>query len=190
MTVKTSDKTVICLHSEDIVATKEGEIGTCKICKQERLYVFNQVPKVLERGYIDGIMTDIHPPGSPVHKVETEPVPEPVTKVKQKPKKPKGRKRFDKYFEDNKESILADYQSMGIKDFLSKWQIASKTWRLLKVKWGVTPKRQSPSALTPIKKPEDGGIPPLPPFNNVWSPQVQIEWLRTIKELNLASQQK
>ena len=53
------------------------------------------------------------------------------------PPKPANRKRLWSYYEQHKEAIIADYYSMRLAWFLSRWQMTSTTWQKLKPKWGV-----------------------------------------------------
>lgn len=57
------------------------------------------------------------------------------------PPKPEGRKEAHKYYEDNKEQIIADYNAMSRKDVLRKWQMADAVLHGLLKRWGVKPKK-------------------------------------------------
>ena len=52
------------------------------------------------------------------------------------PTRPRKRKQLRKYFEQNKEAILVDYNSMKLKDFFKRW-ISSSMWTKLKADWGI-----------------------------------------------------
>lgn len=53
------------------------------------------------------------------------------------PLRPTKRKEIWKYYEQNKEVMLADYQSMRVTSFFLKWSISSGSWQKLKQKWAV-----------------------------------------------------
>ncbi len=58
------------------------------------------------------------------------------------PPRPKKRKQLQKYYEQNKEAILADYNSMKLKDFFKRWDISSTAWTKLKVDWEIQGKHK------------------------------------------------
>ncbi len=53
------------------------------------------------------------------------------------PARPKKRKQLRKYFEKNKEAILADYNSMKLILFYRRWGISTNMWIELKKDWSV-----------------------------------------------------
>lgn len=53
------------------------------------------------------------------------------------PPRPKKRSKYAEYFEQNKEAIEADYHSMILREFFTKWGMCSTTWQKLKKKWGI-----------------------------------------------------
>jgi len=74
------------------------------------------------------------------------------------PPRPKKRKLFLKYFEQNKEAILVDYNSMKLRDFFKRWGISSTGWTKLKVDWNVQGKHKKHSS----KKEWESAIPEVP----------------------------
>lgn len=56
------------------------------------------------------------------------------------PPRPKKRKKLWEYFEQNKKEIIADYQSMILRDFFKRWGITTVTWKKLKDKWKISTK--------------------------------------------------
>ena len=53
------------------------------------------------------------------------------------PPKPRKRKKLWEYYEQNKEAMIADYQSMRVSSFFKKWGLGSLTWQKLREKWEV-----------------------------------------------------
>lgn len=188
--IQTEEDTVICLHSEYI--DRATHIGTCKLCGQERYYdPWNKAGvQLLKRGHIDGKLTMVTPPSGvskvpvPAVKKEGKPMARSTSKVEEHsvPPRPKKWKLRAKYYEDNKDAIIADYYSIHLRDFFKRWHLSVTTWMKLKKLWSVAPK--SPLMSRP---PRQHASPPLLPlFNNGWNFIVQIEWLKTYKELKIA----
>jgi len=79
--------------------------------------------------------------------------------VAEVPPKPKNRKKVLPYYEQNKEAMVADYNSMSVSSFLLKWGISTATWQKLKKLWGVPKKskgirtEKAAPAAEPEKKP-------------------------------------
>ena len=79
------------------------------------------------------------------------------------PTRPKKRKHLRKYFEKNKEAILADYTSMKLKDFFKRWGISTNMWIELKKDWSVQGKHnlhatRKKSESPPEDPPDDGSL--------------------------------
>jgi hypothetical protein len=64
-------ETAICLHHSETVSTPAGDISTCRVCRQKTLAgikidgagkIVNLTETIIERGYINGVMTEVHPP--------------------------------------------------------------------------------------------------------------------------------
>lgn len=56
--------------------------------------------------------------------------------------KPKKRKKIEAYYKQNKEAMIADYQSMRVSSFFLRWGISSGSWGKLKKLWGVPNKEK------------------------------------------------
>ena len=56
------------------------------------------------------------------------------------PPRPKKRKKWPEYYEENKEAIIADYHSMTVRAFFKRWSLGTTTWPKLKEKWEVPSK--------------------------------------------------
>lgn len=61
------------------------------------------------------------------------------------PPRPRKRNKMWQYFEDYKESIIADYQRLTLDEFYVRWKLTSKTWMKLKAMWALTPKIRGPA---------------------------------------------
>jgi hypothetical protein len=83
-----------------------------------------------------------------------------------------SRSEKHKFYEVHKQEILADADRLGEQAMRNKWGIPSTSWYQLKGRW-------SPlvAATSPPNGPPTGTLPPLPPFNDQWVPEVQIKWL-------------
>ena len=119
------------------------------------------------------------------------------------PPRPKGERQLGQYFEDNKEAILQDYQSLKLKEFYAKWHMSSAAWTKLKRDWkllGKSPRKSAPQL--GISKPrkhigppsiemvngalkEQGAnhLPAFPAFNEQWSDYVKTNWFETYQAL-------
>ena len=53
------------------------------------------------------------------------------------PPRPKKRKLLRQYYEQNREAILADYNSMTLLPFYKRWGISSNMWVELKREWEI-----------------------------------------------------
>ena len=70
------------------------------------------------------------------------------------PEKPKKRgEKLKAYWENNKTDILADYQSMPLREFFKRWHIATTTWPKLKELWHVESKWGSRGAKVEAPRP-------------------------------------
>ena len=65
------------------------------------------------------------------------------------PPRPKKRKQLRKYFEQNKEAIIADYRSMKLVLFYRRWGISTNMWLTLKQDWGILGKHKKHGANLP-----------------------------------------
>lgn len=137
-------KNVICLHAEDM--NPSSHVGTCRICGQQRRYDPDDPKEIrlVKRGRIKGILTEVDPPQQSAITTEKSvsikkevivKEQEVAEKTGQVPEKPKKRKLLWKYYDEHKEAILADYQSMPLVKFFERWSIWSSTWDRLKERW-------------------------------------------------------
>ena len=86
---------------------------------------------------------------------------------------PRGRNTtWDKHehYEKHKDEILRDLKLIGRKASKEKWKLPPSTLVTLLTRWGVPLEGRGP---------DNGGLPPLPPWNDKWDPEVQIKWLDT-----------
>lgn len=79
-----------------------------------------------------------------------------------------------RFYVEHKEAIIKDIKELGPKATREKWQIPSGTMTGLKSKWRILPEQ-----LRPDERPEPKleHLPQLPPWNDNWTPEVQIKWL-------------
>jgi len=96
-----------------------------------------------------------------------------------------------KYHQDNKEAIIADILSIGRVPTSKKWNIPTSTIHTLAHKWLTPEQKASPQSLrypTPLPssagaEPQNGRLPPFPPFSDKWQPEVQLQWLEVYEIL-------
>jgi hypothetical protein len=98
-----------------------------------------------------------------------------------------------KYYEDNKQAIIADLLSLGRAATRKKWNIPSSTMVYLEKGWLTEeqrstvpsnpgrPKQQPHLSTSPT--PSNGRLPPFPQFSDTWDPSVQLQWLEVYSEL-------
>jgi hypothetical protein len=103
--------------------------------------------------------------------------------VSAEPKVAKGRRKSatqtnklgkHRYYENNRDAIIADIATIGKHAAMKKWDIPSGTISYLMLRWRVG---ESPLPAGAGSSPKDGWLPPLPPFNESWTPEVQVRWL-------------
>jgi hypothetical protein len=100
-----------------------------------------------------------------------------------------------KYYEKNKEAIIADLLTLGRAATQKKWGIPpGGTITSLEERWLTEEQRstipsnprgrpkQQPHHST-IATPSNGRLPPLPPFSDKWQPEVQLQWLEVYAHL-------
>lgn len=109
-----------------------------------------------------------------------------------------------KYYEDNKEAIVADFLAIGRKATCEKWGIPrggtlitlEKRWLTPEQRQGLnnrkrkrrkikTARAEVARAATP-KAPDNGKLPAFPAFSDSWPMMVQIKWLETYENLALS----
>ena len=102
-------------------------------------------------------------------------------------------KKRHKYYEENKEAIIADLLTTGRPATRKKWNIAQSTLCSLEKRWltkeqkaAIPTDGQPTQGATPTPTnttPSNGRLPPFPQFSNTWEPSVQLEWLEVYREL-------
>lgn len=178
-------KTIDCLHTSDVKTTAEGELQTCYLCGQQILITPDRKENIIKRGQIFGVKTNIHPVANHSTGLEQGGSKEPPAPPR--PSRPKKRKELPQYYESNKETVLADYHLMNLKDFFRKWHLSTQYWIKLKKQWRVVGKHSgNPIASVSVLVNAEDSLPPLPAFSDKWTETVQVEWLRTYRELRLA----
>lgn len=249
-------ETVVCIHRTDVKTIAVGDLETCRICGQELLCSEGQKPKVLKRGYIDGVMTEIYPPkqrppepppeqpksqrppnwgemtmqekarwydehkeeilnairekgktaarkewgintstwhtliprleGTPIRRKRKGH--EPDSDVPARPRK-LSPQAIHKYFKKHNQAILNDFKTLGEMATRRRWGISGSAWKRMIARWveaGLI--EESPvvqESISPAAK-TDAQLPSLPPFERTLDPLVQVEWLKTYKDLKLA----
>jgi len=163
-----------CIHRFQV---DSQNIGTCSLCDEVRQFPWDRKEPVI-------VLKKGNPGISQV----------PGSQESQKSQKEdhmsniKGRHR---YYEDNKQAIVADLLSMGRSATRKKWGISSSTLHTLQKRWLTEEQRlKIPVSLgtppgTPGETPHpstnstpsNGRLPPFPQFSDTWKPEVQLEWL-------------
>jgi len=100
-----------------------------------------------------------------------------------------------KYYEQNKEAIIADLLTLGRAATQNKWAIPrGGTIASLEKRW-LTEEHRSTIPSNPPGRPKqqphpstnsttsNGRLPPLPQFSDNWDPSVQLQWLEVYSEL-------
>jgi hypothetical protein len=102
-----------------------------------------------------------------------------------------------KYYEDNKQAIVADLLSKGKAYTRGRWKIPKGTIGRLISQWlteaqrlaipisepeapATTPESPHPSTNS---TPSNGRLPPFPPFSDKWEPEVQLQWFEVYQTL-------
>jgi len=200
-----SEEPVVCKHIERIEEYHNYALGTCTQCGQLRRYDrldLKQPPKVIKIGRINGVPTLAYPPKEVKNmvqkKTEVDISAQKETVPVRTPRKYKERKtKSASYNEDNKISIIHDYETLTLKEFYAKQHITSTTWTRLKKEWGVKGKhkRKSEQVATKVHKGHPmvalgtcaveaaSELPAFPAFNDSWPMLTQIAWLETYLSL-------
>ena len=102
--------------------------------------------------------------------------------------KKQGRKKF---YDENKEAILADLTELGNKATAEKWDMPGSTLVGLKRRWGMPVEKRGGRRKTREKPSQDSasqalrdGLPPFPAFSENWAPEVQAKWLEVYPNLS------
>lgn len=64
--------------------------------------------------------------------------------------RPRKKTQLWQYFERQKDAMIADYESMKLGDFFSKWRISSGTWGRLKKAWNISGKKERIVAVSQV----------------------------------------
>ena len=149
-------------------------VGTCLECGEERQFPWDGKAKVV-----------VLKAGSPASNSleEKEVIMRPHPNIK-------GRHRF---YEDNKDAIIADLLSIGKAATRENWNIPKGTLGKLMSRWltkeqkaAIPTERQPTQETTPPptnSTPSNGQLPPLPQFSNAWEPEVQLQWFEVYETL-------
>ena len=128
------------------------------------------------------------------HEAEQAPAPVP-------PKPTTGNLRdIKRYYDENKERILADLEEMGIKAMCERWHIGSSVLSGLRRRWGIPSSRphhfRKPKAVVKSPAPAPPGQPNLgargpapglpqgmPAFSPEWPMETQVKWLEVFRDI-------
>lgn len=109
-----------------------------------------------------------------------------------------------KYYEENKEAIIADLFSLGRVATRAKWNIPKGSLGKLERQWLTEEQRlklsvnlgtppgtpgETPHPST-NSTPSNGRLPPFPQFSDTWEPEVQLQWLEVYEKLTTKVQDK
>ena len=86
------------------------------------------------------------------------------------------------FFEEHKEEILSDLDTMPQEALLKKWNIPSGSLGSLKKRWGYHASAPPHRARAP-KPGANGQLPSFPEFSNGWQPEVQLAWINAYASL-------
>lgn len=120
------------------------------------------------------------------------------------PPKPRGNWALHRYYQENRQAIVADYQAMKLRDYLKKWGMSPGTWAKLRADWEVPFKqpnlahkpREAQPEVTPTPQSEVGkfdaetrekfGTPPeLPPWDSSWNEAVKVMYMHSLVTLRI-----
>jgi hypothetical protein len=156
-----------CVHKWQI---DSKNVGTCSVCGEVRQFPVEKggQPVVLKAGHLGN-----------------------------RPDRKKGSdvrvniRARSKFYEDNRDAIIADFGSIGKTRTRHKWSIPKGTLNRLIDRW-LTPEQKAsiaPSpyitrvASSPGAKSPNGRLPHFPEFSGTWQPEVQVRWLDVYEKL-------
>jgi len=87
-----------------------------------------------------------------------------------------------KYFEKNKDAIVADLLSLGRAAVRAKWGIGKSALTDFERKWLSDEQRGQITSLG-IKSRINGRLPAFPAFSDSWAPEVQCKWLEIYEKI-------
>lgn len=90
-----------------------------------------------------------------------------------------------RYYQENKDAILADLQKDGRQATRRRWQIPASTLTRLESKWLTDEQRATIpfSAPSILRQDIPGTLPTMPSFTDCRTPEVQREWLRVYERV-------
>jgi hypothetical protein len=198
-----------------------NNIGTCANpeCKEIRLFPFEKGEEVrilrqskcntpgqaLSKEEFNQVIENLRSSGrdtTELEKIRDEVYSEKSVESKKKKKKRKGKgSKFHqqlpnfvkhRYYEENKDAIVADLFSLGRPATRAKWNIPSSTMSQLQGCWLTAEQRAQITAITyslpakprsPKTKAQNGRLPAFPEFSNNWDPAIQLKWLEIYEGL-------
>jgi hypothetical protein len=163
-----------CVHKFQV----DGQnIGTCPICGEVRQFPWDRDDPVY-------VLSKGDPSISQVSKKEEHMRHKTLSNIQER----------HRYYEDNKEAIIADLLSLGRAATRKKWNITSSSLHSLEKRWLTEeqratilgdnpgrPKQQPHPSTSPT--PSNGQLPPLPQFSDKWQPEVQLKWLEIYEHI-------
>jgi hypothetical protein len=159
-------------------------IGTCSLCGEIRQFPYDkgEPVKVLKKG-------------SPNHLLSNDNKPDNQRRTGMHRHEGKYPKKH-RYYEDNKEAIIADLLSQGRSATRKKWNIPKGSLGRLERKWlteeqrlklsvnpDTPPGTPEPPHPSTTSAPSNGRLPPFPPFSDNWEPEVQLSWIDAYRAL-------
>ena len=165
-----------CIHRFQV---DSQNIGTCSLCGEVRQFPYDkrEPVRVLQKGN----------PG-------VNQVPSSQKSQKEETMKHHLLRNRHKYYEDNKNAIIAHLLSIGKAATREKWNIPKGTLGKLMSRWltkeqkaaipteGQSAQEASPHPST-NSTPSNGRLPPFPQFSNAWEPEVQLQWFEVYETL-------
>jgi len=94
----------------------------------------------------------------------------------------------NRYFEKNKDAIIADLLSLGRNAVRIKWNIGKSALRNCEIRWLSKDQRDKITKLgvelrTVALGSNDNRLPAFPDFSKTWPPEVQLKWLEIYEKL-------
>jgi len=163
-----------CVHKFQV----DGQnIGTCSLCGEVRQFPWDRDDPVI-------VLNKGDPSISQVSKKEEHMRHKTLSNIQER----------HKYYEDNKEAIIADLLSLGRAATRKKWNIPSSTMVYLEKRWLTKEQRATILGDNPGRPkqqhhpstsltPSNGRLPPFPPFSDTWQPEVQLQWLEVYEHI-------
>jgi hypothetical protein len=155
-----------CIHRWQV---DNNNIGTCSQCGEVRQFPWEKGPVIVLK--------------------KADPC---ISQVKEEHMNPNMERH--RYYEDNKEAIIADLLSVGREATRKKWNIPvggvlpslEKRWLTQEQRSAIPTRHRRTKAVTPPPTnptPSNGRLPPFPQFSATWDPSIQVKWLEVYREL-------